>query len=296
MDFTSASTSRAQSQHPSHLRSSVPPQQLLSGHHHDILRPNFGETHLEDGPQHSVTQPYQDSFFVFNSRFPRDADQNVNVGPYVSHDSFTFTPTVNQARDLDGSDTTLHLHDVPLPRASSAVDATAIRGAAYAPPYTYIIPPGVPSAGPSQFENNQLTFSRHDGTAPPRIARTVLAPAPAPPPSTALPPVDPRATYLPPPVPAVPAPVLDFSEIDVARWSRVAESDSTPSHVPPAQPPRKRRRRHLRSRSPPLVRIEDQVEWVRPNVLKVTMWLNWSPNADGMAHLPWDEPPRVPSQ
>ena len=41
--------------------------------------------------------------------------------------------------------------------------------------------------------------------------------------------------------------------------------------------PRGPRTRPLRT---PLVRVEDQVEWVRPHVLKVTLWLNWSPHQE----------------
>ncbi|KAF8272854.1 hypothetical protein EI94DRAFT_1717633 [Lactarius quietus] len=52
--------------------------------------------------------------------------------------------------------------------------------------------------------------------------------------------------------------------------------------------PRPRGPRTRSLRPVPLVRVEDEVEWVHQHVLKVTLWLNWSPNADAEAHEPWD--------
>lgn len=38
----------------------------------------------------------------------------------------------------------------------------------------------------------------------------------------------------------------------------------------------------------PLVRVEDTIEWVRPDVMKMVLYFNWSSNADAEAHGPWE--------
>ncbi|KAF8469412.1 hypothetical protein DFH94DRAFT_773739 [Russula ochroleuca] len=38
----------------------------------------------------------------------------------------------------------------------------------------------------------------------------------------------------------------------------------------------------------PLVRVDDAIEWVRPDVMKMTLWINWSSNAEAEAHGSWE--------
>ncbi len=38
----------------------------------------------------------------------------------------------------------------------------------------------------------------------------------------------------------------------------------------------------------PLVRVDDTIEWVRPDVMKMTLYFNWSSNAEAEAHGSWD--------
>jgi hypothetical protein len=38
----------------------------------------------------------------------------------------------------------------------------------------------------------------------------------------------------------------------------------------------------------PLVRVDDTVEWVRPDVMKMTVYFNFSPNAAAEAHSCWE--------
>lgn len=38
----------------------------------------------------------------------------------------------------------------------------------------------------------------------------------------------------------------------------------------------------------PLVRVDDAIEWVRPDVMKMTLWFNWSSNADAEAQESWE--------
>jgi hypothetical protein len=55
-------------------------------------------------------------------------------------------------------------------------------------------------------------------------------------------------------------------------------------------------RNRRRTREVPLVRVEDRIEWVRRDVLKMTVWFNWSLDAEAKAHEPWGElPHRVAS-
>jgi hypothetical protein len=37
-----------------------------------------------------------------------------------------------------------------------------------------------------------------------------------------------------------------------------------------------------------LVRVDDAIEWVRPDVMKMVLYFNWSPNAEAEAHESWD--------
>jgi hypothetical protein len=51
---------------------------------------------------------------------------------------------------------------------------------------------------------------------------------------------------------------------------------------------RSKRARLRRAREVPLVRIEDRIEWVSRDVMKMTLWFNWSPDAEAEAHEPWE--------
>jgi hypothetical protein len=52
-----------------------------------------------------------------------------------------------------------------------------------------------------------------------------------------------------------------------------------------------RRSKRPRPRRPPgvpFVRIEDRIEWVSRDVMKMTLWFNWSPDAEAEAHDAWE--------
>ncbi len=57
------------------------------------------------------------------------------------------------------------------------------------------------------------------------------------------------------------------------------------------RPARDRGRRG--AREVPFVRVDDRVEWVRRDVLKMTLFFNFSLDAEGEAHEAWGEAPRV---
>jgi hypothetical protein len=44
---------------------------------------------------------------------------------------------------------------------------------------------------------------------------------------------------------------------------------------------------HLRAH--PLVRVDDMIEWVRPDLMRMSVWFNWSPTADAEAHESWEQ-------
>jgi hypothetical protein len=58
----------------------------------------------------------------------------------------------------------------------------------------------------------------------------------------------------------------------------------TSMQIPPVRIDNPRRPREV-----PLVRVEDRIEWVRRDLLKMTLWFNWSLDAEAHAHEPWGE-------
>ena len=58
--------------------------------------------------------------------------------------------------------------------------------------------------------------------------------------------------------------------------------------VPPPPPPIPTPfcRCHLRAH--PLVRVDDMIEWVRPDLMRMSVWFNWSLDADAEAHESWE--------
>jgi hypothetical protein len=38
----------------------------------------------------------------------------------------------------------------------------------------------------------------------------------------------------------------------------------------------------------PLVRVDDTIEWVRPDVMKMVLYFNWSAHAEAEAHDSWE--------
>ena len=51
---------------------------------------------------------------------------------------------------------------------------------------------------------------------------------------------------------------------------------------------RSKRARPRRERDVPFVRVEDRIEWVSRDVMKMTLWFNWSPDAETEAHDDWE--------
>ncbi|KAH9080226.1 hypothetical protein EDB83DRAFT_958123 [Lactarius deliciosus] len=275
MSFPLSSNSSASSPFPPYL-SSPGLQRPQSRVYQDTPWQNFGDMRSAD-PQPPMT-PNQDPL-AFHSRVSLDPYQNVD--PSFSRPSFTPPGSYGQQQDPSVSGATMYQ------AVGSTADVAAVhRPAYYAPPYTYNPHPTMPSAGPSGFGGEQPLLWGPGSTASPQLV--IVAPAPPP-----LPPLpfnrDPRTPHHYPAAQAVPAQALD---VDMIGWPHVAEGDTTSTRVPPAAHP------HRPSfRRDPLVRVEDQMVWVRQDVLKLTLLLNFSLNADAEAHESWGpESPRAPSQ
>jgi hypothetical protein len=72
-----------------------------------------------------------------------------------------------------------------------------------------------------------------------------------------------------------------------SRSTKNAQAQARKSRrVCPAPTPVRNPRR-VRERELPLVRVKEEVEWVRPDVMKMTLWFNWSPTAEAEAHEAW---------
>ena len=285
MSFTSTSNGREPSHHSSRLLSSLASQQPWSLNHEGTLGPNFEDTRF-DHPRRSVKPPNSDSFFTSHPQIPRDPNQTVH--PSSSHLPFTSRSNSQLLDPGVPGQIQSHVPTGPLFHANSVTDATALCQPSYLPSCPCITHPPMPSAGPSSFDREQPTLLPwNDNTV--RLGPVMGAPGPALtlPLSGSLPlqPLssDPRVfdPFLTAPAQAQ---VPDISTLNTTSWPHLPGGRTSTSTRVPARPHRPRTR-PLRA---PLVRVEDRVVWVRPNVLKVTLWLNWSPNADAEAREPWD--------
>jgi hypothetical protein len=89
------------------------------------------------------------------------------------------------------------------------------------------------------------------------------------------------------------APIIPTSNPGIRPWD--ADTASTgPATVPappraePPQVPVSRCTGTCCKRVNPLVRVDDAIEWVRPDVLKMVLYFNWSSNAEAEAHESWE--------
>jgi len=72
------------------------------------------------------------------------------------------------------------------------------------------------------------------------------------------------------------------------RGVRAASRGSVRPSSRPGRAPSVRGAQGRRARARPLVRVEDRIEWVRHDVMKMTLLFNWSPHAGAEAHESWD--------
>ena len=125
-----------------------------------------------------------------------------------------------------------------------------------------------PSAGSFQFGSGQPAPSAQDTTAPSTAA-----------PSSSSSCAGPSHTR-----PAVSEPPLFYPGLTEAGPSASAEDVHTRKSRRVQGPPGRHARR---GRATPFVRIEDRIEWVSRDVMKMTLWFNWSSDAEAEAHEAW---------
>jgi hypothetical protein len=91
-------------------------------------------------------------------------------------------------------------------------------------------------------------------------------------------------------------PIIHTSEPVVNPWdantvstgvSTVAAATGAPTTSASAEPQQVSRCACCK-RVRPFVRVDDTIEWVRPDVMKMVLYFNWSPNAETEAHESWE--------
>ena len=86
-----------------------------------------------------------------------------------------------------------------------------------------------------------------------------------------------------------PEPLVRPWDASAALMGLAASAASTSMRVDPREPRRGPISRcSCCKRFQPLVRVDDAIEWVRPDVMKMTLWFNWSSNADAEAQESWE--------
>ncbi|KAI0250962.1 hypothetical protein BJV78DRAFT_514141 [Lactifluus subvellereus] len=312
MNIPPAANSRVPSRYTAPFQLSLTPQQWVS-YTHETLRPILQATHFGTSRPHDP-EPFNNAGFIAisTSRDPQGSVQNMDPSshpfiynrpqldlkwqeplynadfcPLTSRSPQAFAQAVDPSShpvfdsqpmpdpDWPGPNSTFPLQDSLLPQASMH--------AAVNPSATYAYSDGGPtnsttsSAEHVQVGGGQLPFTAQDGTA---WSGPVTALAPATPSLASYP--DPAASHPRPPALDTPLQDLGIVDPDTTSWHQTASCGC-------AWPPMQVLPDHAPGRRPhPLVRIDDCIEWVSPNVMKMTLWFNWSPNADAKAHEPWD--------
>jgi hypothetical protein len=119
--------------------------------------------------------------------------------------------------------------------------------------------------------------------------QAALAGAPVPSRMTGTVPMAPFPSTLHVMVPTSRSPAGTRMPVDVRPWyaAPTGASCARAAGPPPPRPvPTPFCRCHLRAH--PLVRVDDTIEWVRPDLMRMSVWFNWSVNADAEAHESWE--------
>ena len=312
MHFPPVANARVPSRYTAPLQPSFPPQQWMP-YTHEVLQPNLQDTHFDTFRPHALDPSSNDDFIpMFTSRDPQGSVQNVNplshpfvnnqphldfhhadTCPSTSRNPQAFVQTVDSSShpvfynqpmpdpDLLGPSSTFPLSDDLLPQASTHAAVNPPMTNAYSDGYS-TTHSTTSSAGHVQLEGGQLAFTAQGCTA---WSGPVMTLAPPPPPPPTLPLAcypDPAVSY--PQPPSLDASLPDLGIVDPTCSSQTADSGCAHQsmRVPPVH-------WHAPSRRPhPFVRIDDHIEFISPNVVKMTLWFNWSPDADARAHERWD--------
>ena len=264
MSLLPASNGPIAPHHHPHMQTPLPPQQQRpSGH--DVSQPNPRDT-----LSHSNNSGYPDFFSSFDS-FPlstfsaSNAVQGFVLGVNPSHPSYMNDQSLS---DIFGPTA------IPPPGPQDGSSQYMPTNQTFQAVCTCSTCVHHRTVGPAQFRGGEPGHAGHEATAP----------SAQPSPSSSrrgrtTPYTRPPARRAPTQYPGVIDPGSDGSAADTGYARRL-------------NPVRNRRRR---VREVPLVRVEDRIDWVRRDLLKMTLWFNWSPDAEARAHDPWGELPRVES-
>jgi hypothetical protein len=85
-----------------------------------------------------------------------------------------------------------------------------------------------------------------------------------------------------------PTPVVRTWDATAASMGHPAAATPTPGASASAEPRQVPVPRLSFPRRYPLVRVDDTIEWVRPDVMKMVIYFNFSLNAEDEAHEPWE--------
>ena len=220
----------------------------------DVSQSNPWDSHLNNtrhpGPSNDIG-----SFPMAASDVPRSSVQNVDPPPQPFHTNGQISwdciwPLLMPSVPDRSS------HHLSAPQNTQATSACP----------TCPTHPTHPTSGPVQSGGGRPNPAIQGPTAP-------LAPAPSS--SSSCP--NPPAPHTAPPVPVPEAPSFRPGVVDAG---------PTTANAYPRRPKRARPTPR-RAREVPLVRIEDRIEWVSRDVMKMTLWFNWSPDAEAEAHDEW---------
>jgi hypothetical protein len=258
------------------MQTPFPPQQpgLLS---HDVSQPNPRGAHSND-------RGYLD-FFNNSDSFPLSAFSTfspsqgfaANVNPGPSHSSYINDPSLSIVLGPTTIPGPPLLRDGPsqyMP-TSQAFQATCTCHTCVA--HRTVVPAQFGSGDPGP------ALARQDATATSARASPSSSPSRR---GRTAPYARPQVLHTPMPYPGV----IDAGSDDLALPAADTGYTRGSRRVPPV-----RNRRRRTARETPLVRVEDRIKWVSRDLLRMTLWFNWSPDAEAKAHEPWGELPRVAS-
>lgn len=126
-----------------------------------------------------------------------------------------------------------------------------------------------PIVGPVRFGTAQPALASWDTNAPSGASSS----------STSY--MNPVAPHTRPPILDVAMPCPGVIDADLTGWGPSADSGYTRGS---GRVPHIRNRR--RAREVPFVRIEEHIKWVSRDLMKMTLWFDWSPDAEVEAHGP----------
>ena len=218
-------------------------------------------------PSFDVSQPYPRDTYLNNAHHPGPSN-NVDPDSSVPRSSVQNVNPPSQPFHVNGQMSSwdylwpLLIPSLPdrSPHHSSVTQNTQATSACHGT----TCPTHPTTSGPAQFGGGRPAPTAQDLTA--------SSAAQAPSSSSSCP--NPTVPHTAPPVPEAPLFLPGVANVGPTTANAHAR--------------RSRRVRPRRAREVPLVRIEDRIEWVSRDVMKMTLWFNWSPDAESEAHEEWD--------